>query len=485
VVTAFPHATVELWAVDEHRIGLMPITQKVWCFDGQRPLAPVQHRYEWRYLVGFVHPTSGRTIFHLATSVSIPLFEAELAAFAHAVGAASPARSVVAAMDVLGFLRRIPAPRHAVSMHSVIPTIPQTNASRLSAVTSVSDVPHQERSTALMRRASTHSPMPAIVGANIDTFIGNARITGEFPDALAAHLEDLKRRSQEVEEDLPTPWQFAGEVLFIKPHGAGRQWRWILHSPSIHVDVGLGKLTHIVAKARLSSAFLWEHEIGVALTLLYGFLADFLQVSFTLQVSEVHLCIDLAGWELAVGDVGAFITRSRSKGLRLGSDAADEELDSSLEATGPFIAPSDMRLQFAGRRLATLDFSKGAPHACCLYDKTAEIAVSRKDWMHEVWQSNGWDGESRVTRVEFRYKRECLREMSVEEAYAFLDQLPALWAYSTKLWLRHTMPTAIPTEHAGPSHLSGSWCSRPASSAMAHRLFVNGAELVTSRCSAR
>lgn len=64
VATAFPQAQVELWAVDEHCIGLKPILQKVWCFDGQRPVAPVQHRFEWRYLVGFVHPVSGRTVFH-------------------------------------------------------------------------------------------------------------------------------------------------------------------------------------------------------------------------------------------------------------------------------------------------------------------------------------------------------------------------------------------------------------------------------------
>jgi hypothetical protein len=285
---------------------------------------------------------------------------------------------------------------------------------------------------------------PTLVGANIDTFIGNARLRGDFPDALAAQLEELKRRSQDAEEDLPTSWRFAGEVLFIKPHGAGRQWRWILHAPSVHVDVGLGKLTHIVAKARLSSAFLWEHEIGTALTLLYGFLAEFLQLPFTLQVSEVHLCADVAGWDLSLDDIAAFITRSRSKGLRLGSAAADEELDASLEARGPFTAPGEVRVQFAGRRLATLDFSKGAPHACCIYDKTQEITVSRKDWMHEVWQSNGWDGKARITRVEFRYKRECLREMGVEEAYTFLDQTPSLWAYSTKQWLRHTIPNGDP-----------------------------------------
>jgi Winged helix-turn helix len=30
VATAFPQAMVELWAVDEHRIGLKPILRKVW-----------------------------------------------------------------------------------------------------------------------------------------------------------------------------------------------------------------------------------------------------------------------------------------------------------------------------------------------------------------------------------------------------------------------------------------------------------------------
>ena len=152
--------------------------------------------------------------------------------------------------------------------------------------------------------------------------------TATSPTTLAEQLEELKRRSQEAEEDLPTPWQFAGEVLFIKPHGAGRQWRWILHSPSVHVDVGFGKLTHIVAKARLSSAFLWEHEIGTALTLLYGFLAEFLQVPFTLQVSEVHLCVDVAGWELSLDDMprSSPAAAARACGwLR----AADEELDAS------------------------------------------------------------------------------------------------------------------------------------------------------------
>jgi transposase len=102
VATAFPHARVERWATDEHRIGLKPLLRRVWAPRGHRPIARVRHRFAWRYLVGFVHPASGRTIFHLATSVSIALFEVELAAFARAVGAGSH-KQIVLVLDRAGW----------------------------------------------------------------------------------------------------------------------------------------------------------------------------------------------------------------------------------------------------------------------------------------------------------------------------------------------------------------------------------------------
>jgi transposase len=113
VATAFPHASVELWAVDEQRIGLKPILHKTWCVDGQRPLAPVRHRYEWRYLIGFVHPATGRTLFHLATSVNIPLCEAELEAFARQAGAGAE-KQLVLVLDRAGWhsTQRLRVPDH-------------------------------------------------------------------------------------------------------------------------------------------------------------------------------------------------------------------------------------------------------------------------------------------------------------------------------------------------------------------------------------
>jgi hypothetical protein len=275
---------------------------------------------------------------------------------------------------------------------------------------------------------------PTIVGANIDTWILN--IKGELSGTLADELDRLKELSQEEEEDVATSWAFAGESLFIKAHGSGRQWRWILHCPSLHLDIGRGRLNHIIGKARLSSAFLWEHGPDVALARLFDLLVALYGESFTLQVSEAHLCADVAGWELSLDDAKAFITRGHNRTTHVDNTNSDGDAGHD----GPFIAPP-FELHMSGRRCTGYEFSTGASHSCCIYDKTKEITVSRKDWMQAVWEGNGWDGSSRVTRVEFRYKRECLRELGVEDAYAFLDQLPGLWAYSSAQWLRHTLPT--------------------------------------------
>src|SRR6185437_487890 len=107
-------ATVELWATDEHRIGLKPLLRHAWTpGGGPRPHAVVQHRFAWRWLVGFVHPASGRTVFQLASAVSIALFEVELAAFAQQVGA-SPTKQIVLVLDRAGWHSsvRLRVPEH-------------------------------------------------------------------------------------------------------------------------------------------------------------------------------------------------------------------------------------------------------------------------------------------------------------------------------------------------------------------------------------
>lgn len=63
--------------------------------------------------MAYVHPASGRTVWQLATSVSIPLFAAELAAFARTVGA-GPQKEIVLVLDRAGWHTSLslPVPDH-------------------------------------------------------------------------------------------------------------------------------------------------------------------------------------------------------------------------------------------------------------------------------------------------------------------------------------------------------------------------------------
>ena len=90
-----PGATVEVWAMDEHRIGLKPITRGVWAPIGERPIALGHHRFEWLYVTGFVEPTSGRTVWNVSNAVCKEMFELILADFAEAVGAGARKRIVL------------------------------------------------------------------------------------------------------------------------------------------------------------------------------------------------------------------------------------------------------------------------------------------------------------------------------------------------------------------------------------------------------
>src|SRR5919202_1804595 len=62
-----PDRPVEVWAEDEHRLGLKPIRRKVWTPKGERPIALGHHRFEWLHVAAFVQPTSGETLWHLCS----------------------------------------------------------------------------------------------------------------------------------------------------------------------------------------------------------------------------------------------------------------------------------------------------------------------------------------------------------------------------------------------------------------------------------
>ncbi len=261
-----------------------------------------------------------------------------------------------------------------------------------------------------------------VVNRWVDTLILNVK--GKLPDELNVKLQHWQNQAREQEADVLTNWQFAGCPLAIKPHGSGHGWRWLLYSDDLHLAIGKGTLNETVCRLTFRSVYLHSRDLGEALSQVYVFLVGFLGYEPALQVSEVHQCVDIAGWMLTAVDAGCFVSRGSLHQLPEDTVSVNPEVEQR------------------GRRMKGFYFSKTAPHSCLIYNKSSEVAIHHKEWFHEVWKRNGWDGETPITRVEFRYERECLREMGIEDPYELLDQLDSLWAYSTQQWLRHTVPSA-------------------------------------------
>jgi hypothetical protein len=77
---------LEVWAFDEHRLGLKPVYRRVWALRGKTPLAWVRPRYRWLYVYGFVRPSTGESEFWLLPTVNAEAFSEVLRRFARLRG---------------------------------------------------------------------------------------------------------------------------------------------------------------------------------------------------------------------------------------------------------------------------------------------------------------------------------------------------------------------------------------------------------------
>jgi transposase len=71
-----------VWAEDEARLGLKPITRRVWRLRGRRPQSGGRTKYEWLYVYGFARPQTGETFTVILPRVNVERMADALAAFA-------------------------------------------------------------------------------------------------------------------------------------------------------------------------------------------------------------------------------------------------------------------------------------------------------------------------------------------------------------------------------------------------------------------
>lgn len=295
-----------------------------------------------------------------------------------------------------------------------------------------------------------------LLAYGVDTLVINVRyadadlepVQQELDEGVALWLDIWQEAAKRDGVAVASDWSFLDHVLFVEPHGAGRQWRWLLTCRLFSMVVSSGRFNGVIAQVRFSAEYLWaESWAGDALSKVYAFLREVFGERIHVQVSSVDLCADLAGYDFSLANYEHdFVTRARKQAVVYGPDEVN--LDGRI--------PSYLRFS-----------SAASPISCRIYDKWREIEQkSKKTWMYDLWRrglsgpyGGSWDGSSPVWRVEVHFTRAFLRNLAepIESAYSLLDQFQALWSYAVGLpvddgdeetgdrvfsgWLRYVVPT--------------------------------------------
>jgi transposase len=122
---ANPARAVEVGAEAEARLGLKPVTRRVWWPKGQRPRSCGRTRYEWLDVYGFARPRTGQTFTVLLPRVNVERMADALAAFA-AHADPGGAKVLVLVVDNAGWhtAKRLAVPPNVV-LHFLPPCTPE------------------------------------------------------------------------------------------------------------------------------------------------------------------------------------------------------------------------------------------------------------------------------------------------------------------------------------------------------------------------
>lgn len=256
-------------------------------------------------------------------------------------------------------------------------------------------------------------------------------------DRLKAAEQELSREGNREAQPVDSGLSFAGQPLMLLPHGR-RSWKFILHNEYVDVQLERGGVARVYGLLRLSAAFLWSRPPDDCIMIAQAWIVDHFSegAEANTQVSEIHLCRDVAGLDLA-----------------------DEwpDMQPGIVARADGLLPV-----YQHGRLETVQVgSRKSPISAVLYDKIKEIRHSGKIWMADIWTDHGWDGDSSVWRVEFRARRTFLREAGINTVDDLLEKLGGLWSYFSAEWLRATLDDGSRNRSRWPVTLWWSHVARP------------------------
>jgi hypothetical protein len=236
---------------------------------------------------------------------------------------------------------------------------------------------------------------------------------GKLNEASAIRLRELKRiaQSESKGEQAYAQWSLGGELFSVLSRGSGRM-PYTLMNPSYRLSLSDGKGSMPLAFIQIQSGVLTKLGPESAIRTVSSIVNKIAFVKEGPGISRIDICLD-------------FSTRFDMESIRR------HEWVTRAKRISQYVENNAFTGWTIGLRGAV---------ACRLYDKTAEILVSDKPYMRELWLEQGWDGVTPVWRLEFEVKREAIRQFDVESMD--IKSLSAgLWAYLTQSWLRLAVPS--------------------------------------------
>ena len=265
----------------------------------------------------------------------------------------------------------------------------------------------------------------SVIARGVDTIIVGYSMDGQLDPGIVDTLDNSKELAQDPDAgagEFPVPLY---HLLFsILPKGYNG-YDWILRNDDVsiaisrHWNKGIHRPEIMVT---FRSSFLWREGLDICTQIVFNFL-NLLGDIIDTKISRVDIATDI---KEPVPDVSltdkSIQGRMRNKSNYVGS----------VKAIG---------LKHTGYQLGTGDI------VARVYDKIHEINVSKKDWMKTVWARNNWLEDEPVTRVEFQFRRNALKDFNINSIKSLIDTLPDLWHYATCKWFTMRNRNPLDSNH--------------------------------------
>lgn len=237
---------------------------------------------------------------------------------------------------------------------------------------------------------------------------------GELSDLMSMRLTQLKTLAQSQRDSTANLSQIKlGKHLF-EVNGNGRHpFAFILSNAYFRLEIAKQGAKHTpMVHCKIASELLSLMSTDGIIGDLHEIVSGLGTITGATNISRADLCVDfVTNYPIAGIQNPEWVTKARS-----------------------------FSNHFTDRRYSGVSIAAGSTLSARLYSKTIEMKKNPRPYLEDIWRQLGWDGYSEVWRLEFQFRRQALRDLSVVTYADLMTSLHGLWQYSTENWLRHTIP---------------------------------------------